>query len=230
MKILTVQRILIVAASFYGSVPVFAQGTTTFLSNLGQPPTGSLSVGSNSWLAAVFYTGANSGGYLLNSVQLGMADSSGNPSGFQVMIYTAKGSGDVTPASNLATLAGQSDPATAGVYAYAPSSGLTLSAGTAYFIVLADESAIATGAYEWNYTGSYSYNPTGGWQAPIGFGAIDNYQSSDGVNWSLLGGPPQFAITATPAPEPGTFGLLALGGMVIGMRRMVQNPKSKVQS
>ncbi len=193
---------------------------TTFLSNLDQTPSGSLSAGSDSWLAAVFYTGANSGGYSLNSIQLGMADSSGNPSGFEVMIYSATGPGDVTPANNLATLAGQSNPATAGVYAYTPSSSLTLSASTAYFIVLTDESAVASGAYEWNYAGTYSYNPTGGWQAPIGFGAIDNYQSSDGLHWSLLGGAPQFAINATAAPEPGTLGLLALGGLVFGLCRV----------
>jgi hypothetical protein len=43
---------------------------------------GSPSVASDSWLAAEFGTGTDASGYVLNSVQLGMTDASGNPSGF----------------------------------------------------------------------------------------------------------------------------------------------------
>jgi hypothetical protein len=64
-----------------------AQGSTAFLSNLAQPSSGSVAVGSNSWIAATFFTGGNSGGYLLNSVQLAMNDPSGGPGAFTVMIY-----------------------------------------------------------------------------------------------------------------------------------------------
>jgi hypothetical protein len=46
-----------------------AQGTT-YLSNLDQSSVGSLAVGSNSWLAGIFETGTNPGGYVLNSIQL----------------------------------------------------------------------------------------------------------------------------------------------------------------
>jgi hypothetical protein len=59
-----------------------AQGTTTFLSNLGQTSAGDNPAGSDSWLAAGFYTGNDVNGYVPNSIQLGMADASGNPAGF----------------------------------------------------------------------------------------------------------------------------------------------------
>jgi hypothetical protein len=55
-----------------------AQGTTTYLSNLGQASAGSLAVGSDSWLAAPFGTGFNAGGYVLDSAQLSLTDASGN--------------------------------------------------------------------------------------------------------------------------------------------------------
>ena len=64
-----------------------AQGTLTYLSNLGQPSSGSDIVGSNSWLFTTFRVGTNPNGYVLNSIQLEMTDASGTPSGFTVMLY-----------------------------------------------------------------------------------------------------------------------------------------------
>ena len=64
-----------------------AQGTT-YLSNVGQPSVGSLAVGNDSWRAALFETGTNASGYVLNSFQLQMAGASGNPNSFTVALYT----------------------------------------------------------------------------------------------------------------------------------------------
>ena len=71
------------------SAVVQAQGTMTYLSSLSQSSTGSDPVGSDSWLAAIVWNGNNPGGYSLDSIQLGMADASGFPSNFTVMLYTA---------------------------------------------------------------------------------------------------------------------------------------------
>ncbi len=186
-----------------------AQGTI-YLSNLGQPSAGSLAAGNDSWEAIGFGTGDNAGGYVLNSVQLGMADASGNPSGFTVMIYAniVPRIGD-EPGNSLGTLTGSLNPVTGGIYTYTPASSLTLSPNTPYFIVVTAGTAIANGAYEWSVASAFSYNPNDGWGS---LGGV--WTSSDGSSWPApTVGYPLFAITATPVPEPGTFCLFGLGGL-----------------
>jgi PEP-CTERM motif len=192
-----------------------AQGTI-YVSTLGLPSTGSASVGSDLWLAEGFLTGNNVGGYLLNSVQLALADALGNPSGFRAMVYTV--TNDIAgegPGSSLGTLSGSLDPVAAGTYTYSPGSGLTLLPHTKYYIVLTAGTAVADGAYEWSATSTYAPTLSGGWSG----GGIPLY-SSAGLNW----GPfppnyPQFAISATDVPEPSTLGLLALGGLFLVRHR-----------
>jgi hypothetical protein len=189
-----------------------AQGTT-YLSILGQPPDGSLAVGSDSWLAGAFQTGTNASGYSLNSIQLGMADASGNPSGFTVMLYTRGGIVAPVPGSSLGTLSGSLNPVIGGIFTYAAAPNITLAPGTPYFIVLTAETPIASGAYGWNYANTSSYNPNGGW-----LGAVTFSSSNGSSPWIRLGPDPQyyfsqFAINATPIPEPGVSGLLGLGGL-----------------
>ena len=79
-----------------------AQGTLYF-SSLGQTPTGSAAIGSDSWIAQGFGTGTNTGGYILNSVQLLMDGASGGPNGFAISIYTKSGN---SPQNNLGNLVG----------------------------------------------------------------------------------------------------------------------------
>jgi hypothetical protein len=104
-----------------------AQGT--FLSNLNQPSGGSLSVGSNSWLAALFLTGNNLAGYELNAVQLQMSSTSANPGQLFVSIYS-ESSGLIVPGNSIGFLTG-SNPATGGLYTFS-STGVPLSATTRY--------------------------------------------------------------------------------------------------
>jgi hypothetical protein len=209
MKTLIIISCIILIGLF---LPQFvqAQGTMTYLSNLDQTTTGSLTVGSDSWLAAMFVTGTNASGYLLGSVQLGMADASGSPSGFKVMLYTEITLQATFPGSSLGGLNGSLNPTTAGIYTYAPASSLTLSPHTYYFIVLTAETTITGGAYEWNYVTANSYNPNGGWGFPLnGVGG-----SSNGTSWpsQFVSDFPQFAINATAIPEPATVWLIFLGG------------------
>lgn len=186
-----------------------AQGTL-YLSNLGQSSTGSESVGSNLWYAALVETGNNTGGYALDSIELGMVDASGNPNGFTALLYSAIVSADIYPGSNLATLNGSLDPSTAGIYTYTPTSNLTLSPSTLYYIVLTAGTAVANGAYDWSLADANSYNPSGGWRGVDGV-----WTSINGSNWNPIIATisPQFAITATPIPEPGILSLFGLGGL-----------------
>jgi hypothetical protein len=193
---------------------VQAQGTV-YLSNLGQSFSDSNPVASDSWLAAGFVTGSNPDGYLLDSFELGMANATGNPSGFTVMLYNSVTDFYVHPGSNLGTLGGSANPSTVGIYTYAPATDLFLSPSTPYFIVLAAGTTIADGAYAWNYTSTQSYNPSDGWS-----GVGVTIASDNGSSWFRLGSSPNYdysdiAITATATPEPSPFWLLCLGSGVL---------------
>ena len=149
-----IQTGLLIAVVSLVSGTARAQGTMTYLSNLGQLSNGSNAVGSDSWLAALFYTGVNAAGYSLDSVQLEMADASGSPSDFTAMIYgmNSKMIGGVFPGSSLGTLDGSLDPAMGDIYTFTAISNLLLSPGTPYFIVLTAGTPVASGAFAWNYS------------------------------------------------------------------------------
>jgi hypothetical protein len=163
------------------------------------------------------------GGYELNSIQLAMANTSGSPSGFTVMLYEDSDyPGNFSSiGNNLGTLDGPANPSTAGIYTYTPAVNLTLLPTTAYYIVLTSETAVANGAYEWsygNYAGNNTYNQSGGWA-----NLIDAYApglisaSTDGLSWGedtqgFFN--PQFAINATAVPEPSSPFLLLLGSSI----------------
>jgi hypothetical protein len=209
MKNLIIGCVIILSVGLLGSQAVRAQGTT-YLSNVGQPSAGSLAVGSDSWLATGFFTGNNIGGYVLDSVQLGLTDATRNPSGLLAMLYDEGGLSVPAPGSSLGTLNGPSDPTTTGVYTFTPSAAITLSPSKNYYVVLTAGSAVANGAYNWSYAGANSYNPGGGWSSRGG----SFFVSSDGSRWgpgSVVG--PQYAINATPVPEPGVLSLLGLGAL-----------------
>src|ERR1700689_5374241 len=122
MKKIIFSGIIVLTVILFAPQISIAQGTMTYLSNLGQPSSGSEPVGSDAWLAMGFGTGNNASGYLLNSIQLGMTDASGSPSGFTVMLYAKSGNpAAVLPGSSLGTLDGSLSPTTSGTYIYTPS-------------------------------------------------------------------------------------------------------------
>jgi hypothetical protein len=181
-----------------------AQGTL-YVSNLGQTPTGSATVGSDSWLAQPFATGTNAGGYVLNSVQLLMDAASGSPSGFTVSIYNQSSSAPFFPPMNgVGSLSG-SDPSTGGIFTYTASS-FTLSPSTLYFVVVTAATPVAQGAYDW----SAVFGATGQgsqWIIEPGY-----YSSADGLSWQMSRQYAfQLAIYATELPEPATLALAGLG-------------------
>jgi hypothetical protein len=187
---------------------VRAQGTN-YLSNLAQASAGSLAVGSDSWWAAAFHTGTNPNGYSLNSIQLEMADASGSPGNFTVMLYA----GGDWPAgfslgSSIATLDGSLSPTTAGIYTFTTVSSLLLSPQDTYSIVITSGTAVADGAFEWSYSTNLT-SATGSWGSyPFALNTDGVYVDQQHYHES-----PQFAINVTDAPEPGVLGLFALGGL-----------------
>jgi hypothetical protein len=205
MKKIIVSGVIAFASALLAPQKIQAQGAMTYVSNLGQSSTGSLAVGSDSWLAEDFNTGTNAGGYTLDSIQLGMADALGNPNAFTVMLYTATEKTGIFPGSSLGTLDGSLNPTSAGIYTYTPASSLTLLPETQYFIVLTAGTTVANGAYEWLYANTSSYNPNGGWNGGVAF-----ISSNGSSPWhAQVGNPqsdfPEVATDAIPVPEPGVL-------------------------
>ncbi len=187
-----------------------AQGTL-YLSSLSTTSTGTAPVGSNSWLAAGFGTGNNAGGYVLNSIQLGMADASGTPGGMTVMIYSwAEDPKDV--GSSLGTLTGSANPSSAGTYTYTAPADFSLSPTTLYYVVITAGTAVANGAYSWSES-AYPPSSTGNWGSDNA--VLESVNGMPGWGAIAYEGIAQFAIFATPVPEPGVIGLLALGGLIL---------------
>jgi len=182
-----------------------AQGTI-YLSNLDYTSVTNTVVGNDSWRAADFRTGTNSLGYTLNSIKLLMDPASGNPSGFNVMLY----SGGSVPGNYLGSLSG-SDPATGGVFTYAASS-LTLLPATFYYVVLTSGTSVADGAYNWSVASVGQSTVSDGWRLGGGY-----FGSSDGASWTpYRPNPFQFAVDATAIPEPAFCALVGLG--LVGLR------------
>jgi hypothetical protein len=189
-----------------------AQGIL-YVSNLGQTPTGSALIGSNAWIAQIFITGADANGYTLNSVQLLLNSASGNPTGFDVSVYSKSGDPGIltypgdTP-QFLSELNGSTNPATGGLLTYT-ASGVTLSPSTYYFVVATAASDITQGAYVWSAANSTTH--VNGWTI-----LNEYFSSSDGSSWLSNGRGDvfQMALYATAIPEPGVVSLLGLGGLV----------------
>jgi hypothetical protein len=210
MKNNIINGIIVFAVALLAPQILQAQGTMTYLSNVDQASAGSLTVGSDLWLAAAFQTGTNASGYTLDSIELGMADASGSPSGFTVTLYKRyTGALDIRGPS-LGTLDGSLNPTTAGIYTYTPDSSLTLSANTQYVIMLSAGTTVASGAYDWSVANG-SYDTSGNW------GIAGIFSSSDGGSrWTgISGNAVQFSIDAIPIPEPGVLALSGLGGLLL---------------
>ena len=174
------------------------QGAITYLSNLGGPSATNISNARSG-----FITGNNLGGYVLNAVQLAMNNPVGNPNGFIVSIYevTNPTGGSGLPEEDFIGTLNGSDPLRAGVYTYVPTSQLILSPDSDYQLT---ETGGGSGSFEWSVTiGSQYFISLGGWS----YGdALDG---------------PQYAVIATPVPEPDFCYLFALGGLGIFFRRRI---------
>jgi hypothetical protein len=195
------------------------QGTLV-VSNIEAPSAGSASIGSDSWIAQGFFFRASATKpYRLDSVQLRMEPASGVPGDFQVSLYSAPAGVVAAPQNVLGYLDGPADPSTNGIYSYT-ATGIELSPGILYFVVVTGSTPIAEGAYEWSTT-------------DVGAGIVNwvippwNYSSSDGLTWEppLQEGAFKMAIHATAVPEPSTLCLGALGlGFLWLVRRNAKSP------
>jgi hypothetical protein len=211
MKKTALVIILFLAAGLLVLQKAQAQGTL-YVSNLGQAFQ-NITVGSDSWLAQPFSTGTNSGGYLLNSVQLAMGGATGSPNGFAISIYSRSNISPFFPPMNSVGSLNGPDPASGGLLTYM-TSGIMLLPSTLYFVVVTAATPVAQGAYNWR--GSLIATGGDGWIIES-----DYDSSSDGLNWQQIRpNPLSIAIYATAIPEPSPVSLLFLGtGILFYVRR-----------
>lgn len=202
-------RMIIAIALVCGFAPLLNAQGTLYLSNLGSGSSGSLAVASDAWAAESFQAGFNyPEGYILNSIDLQMSNSSGNPSGFSISIWQPNRTqllGD-----HIGNLSGI-EPSAAGIFPYAPTSPISLAPSETYIIVATSLTSVAGGSYFWNQADSDSYS-TAVWPVP---GSA--FSSTDGMNWTrtTFKFPLQFAIYATPVPEPSMATLVFLGSGIL---------------
>ena len=148
-------------------LPHYSSGQgTIYVSNLGEPPFGSAAMASDSWGAAYFRTGTNSGGYVLNSVELLMSANVGNPNGIAVSIFSYA---NRFPGNSLGALTGN-DPTNGGVVAYS-TTGIMLLPSTYYFVVVTSASSTSQGSFGWNTANTAGFNSSEGWLLGL-FGAV----------------------------------------------------------
>ena len=186
---------------------ISAQGVT-YVSNLGEPSTGSQAVGSDSWFAVSFRTGANANGYQLNSVQLFMDQASGNPNGFTIALYNGNGS---FPGDSFGNLIGF-EPLTPGIFTFS-NPGIVLPPSTSYFIVATAAAPVAQGSYQWRTASGAGEFYGNGW-----IRGAAHYYSPNGSSWTVNRESSfQFAINATAVPEPSSLVLLCFSSLILGI-------------
>jgi hypothetical protein len=214
--------VVIIMAALTAPETARSQGTITYVSSLGQPSVRSATMGSDSWQAALFGTGNNPGGYVLNSIEVAMTPADGIPNDLTVMLYSAVGITTYSPGNLLETLVGSGDPAAGGTFTY-DSSGLTLAPSTAYYLVLTSATSVEDGAFEWSLE-TAPPSSSGGWNS-ANFTTVSN----SGSSWNITLGAPQLAIMASAVPEPGTLFLLGVpGGVVSCMASPANEARSAV--
>lgn len=192
----------VVVAGLIALSAIRAQGILR-VSNQEQAATGSMDIGSDSWLAQNFGTGTNPNGYILNSVQILMGAPSGNPTSFSVHLYARSGN---DPGTSLGSLTGP-EPTNGGILTYT-TPGIVLSPSTLYFVVATAASPVAQGAYNWSASAGPSGLSSDGW-------GINGWytHSSDGLSWQMSRQYTfQMAVYASVVPEPSAWALFCIGG------------------
>ena len=192
-----------------------------YLSNITDTSWGGYGASGSFGLGQPFRTGVSSGGYSLNSVKLSILGGLGDVSGFTVSLYS---NANDLPATLLEVLTGDSDPRAEGLYDYV-SSGLILQPNTTYWIAATAAGTTPGTAYFWEITKEQDFVATDGWQIP--FGNTFGYYYAGSDEWasfpSSTYGTFKFTISATPAPEPASSVLFALGLGYLASKR----PSSK---
>ena len=192
-----------------GEAPVgaFQEATVALVSNMNQTTQGSANSTTQDG-AQAFTTGTNSLGYTLESVQISLTVGGSPFPAHTVSIWTESSN---NPGSSLGTLTNP-DPVVNGVNTYTTTDGISLSAGTTYFIVV-DNSPNAGDSGRIAVTGSDSEDSgaASGWS--IGDGRVYRDHDSTGtwgvfnnslkirINGQVIAPPPEVPADSSLVPD-----------------------------
>ncbi len=182
------------------SLGVTYAGAVVQISNLSQSQADAQSIQYGAWASSSFTT--DNQAYDLDTVRLNM-DSALNTDGFfTVYLYSHDTADGGKPGSLISngTLTGTTNPSGDQGYNYTPSSAVTLSSNTTYWVVAAVSNS-GGGIYKWDYTVSTSEtgNGFGSWS----IGDVLRTSSDQGSSWNAaVSNIGQFSIAADPIPEP----------------------------
>ena len=119
-------------------VGAFQEATVKLVSNTGQTAAGAAYVRTTQSSAQGFTTGANSGGYTLDSVELAVKPFDGTASDIIVSIHSESSDNPGSFVHILTTPASPSDPVTT----FSAPSGATLAASTTYYVVISTTNTV----------------------------------------------------------------------------------------
>ena len=157
--------------------------STLTVSNLDETKIGTVALGRDSGAhtsqAAGFTTGANSGGYTLQSVTVKTEDTVGSPTGLTVAIHASSG---VNPAASATCTLSGDNPSGAGEYTYYSVGTCSLDDGTQYFLVLS-ATVPETGNHYYYTELTQSDNETN-WPVDAGWSIANAVKYNTGSGWS----------------------------------------------
>lgn len=198
------ERSLLAQGTLQGSLYLYSMDRLS-------PPVSTLPIGSDSWGAQGFSTGANTDGYVLNSIILPPVTSlMGNPSNLVVSLYGFNASSG-GPGNSLFTLANALTPPENNYdYTSISGAGVILLPNTVYFIVLTAETPVSVGAFGWGVANQGAQS-SDGWAFYARY-----YDSQNGLSWQNNTSANYFrmGMYATAVPEPAAgilFGLCLVG-------------------
>src|SRR5206468_9751316 len=106
-------------------------------------------------------------GWELSRITLNMGDAKLTGGGFTLELRSNNDAGtpldpaDDVPGPLVATLSGNSDPATAGNYDYSPAATINLARNTSYWILARVSDELSIASYSWNFTDSTTHTGSG---------------------------------------------------------------------
>ena len=178
----------------------------TVLSNLENDQFALYTVTLEFFLAQSFFVGDAATAYVLDSVSMPVIDPDQFFGPLGVWIYDTDANN--VPGNSIGALSTPVNPSSTGSFTYTPTSPLTLTASTRYWVVAG---SAAGGMYSFSQTSSSAFTAIENWSIPSPF------VTTGTGSWDYFEGYYiQMEFAATAVPEPTTLGMASGGALLAG--------------